>query len=97
MASRRRPAIPGPRPPSPGRPLAPAWPLLVAILLAGFWLRLYHLGMQAAMGDDAFTLVIGRQSLPSLLQLSRNEPHPPLFYLLLHFWQLAAGPSTFAG
>ncbi len=49
------------------------------------------------MGDDAFTLVIGQQNLPSLLELSKTEPHPPLFYVVLHFWQFAAGRSEFAG
>jgi len=70
---------------------------LVAVLLLGFWLRVYHLALQAAMGDDAFTLVIGQQSLPALLRQSQNEPHPPLFYVLLHYWQMAAGPSEFSG
>ncbi|MHB8621076.1 MAG: glycosyltransferase family 39 protein, partial [Chloroflexota bacterium] len=67
------------------------------LLLLGFAFRVYHLDLQAAMGDDAFSLNIARQPLPGLFNLSRGEPHPPLFYLLLHFWQAGAGPSTFAG
>jgi 4-amino-4-deoxy-L-arabinose transferase-like glycosyltransferase len=70
---------------------------LLPVLLLSFGLGLYRLGYQAALGDDAFSLVIAGKSLSELVRLSANEPHPPLFYLLLWGWVRLAGDSEFAG
>ncbi|MDP3047383.1 MAG: glycosyltransferase family 39 protein, partial [Chloroflexota bacterium] len=54
------------------------------------------LGYQAALGDDAFSLVIAGKGLGDLLRLSASEPHPPVFYLLLWAWVRLAGDGEFA-
>jgi 4-amino-4-deoxy-L-arabinose transferase-like glycosyltransferase len=77
----------------------PAWGLplaLYAILLLSCALGLYRLGFQAALGDDAFSLVIAGRQLGDLLRLSASEPHPPVFYLLLWAWVRLAGDGEFA-
>lgn len=72
-------------------------PLAVfAILLLSFALGLYRLGYQAALGDDAFSLVIAGKGLGELLRLSASEPHPPVFYVLLWGWVRLAGDGEFA-
>ncbi len=70
---------------------------VMAVLLAGFGLSLYRLGYQAALGDDAFTLVIASREVGDLLRLSASEPHPPVFYLLMWVWQRLVGDGEFAG
>jgi len=73
------------------------WAAVTILLLAAFFLRVFHLDLQAATGDDAFSLTIAQHSLSEIVQLARHELHPPLFYFLLHGWQPLAGTSEFAG
>jgi 4-amino-4-deoxy-L-arabinose transferase-like glycosyltransferase len=80
-------------------PVGPAWavpPALYVVLLLSFALGLYRLGFQAALGDDAFSLVIAGKGLGDLLRLSASEPHPPVFYVLLWGWVRLAGDGEFA-
>jgi mannosyltransferase len=81
--------------PMPGRDRAIRL-AVYAILLLSFALGLYRLGYQAALGDDAFSLVIAGRGLDELLRLSASEPHPPVFYLLLWAWVRLAGDGEFA-
>lgn len=67
------------------------------LLFGAFFLRVFHLDLQAATGDDAFSLRIAQHSLSEIVQLAQHELHPPLFYFLLHGWQPLAGTSEFAG
>ncbi|HLQ34864.1 MAG TPA: hypothetical protein VK457_19440, partial [Chloroflexota bacterium] len=73
------------------------WAAVTVLLIGAFFLRVFHLDLQAATGDDAFSLMIAQHSLGEIVQLARHELHPPLFYFLLHGWQPAAGTSEFAG
>jgi mannosyltransferase len=74
-----------------------SWAAVTALLLAAFFLRVFHLDLQAATGDDAFSLKIAQHPLAEIVQLAQHELHPPLFYVLLHGWQPLAGTSEFAG
>ncbi len=91
MAVRRLPIIPS------VRRTGGYWAAVAVLLLAAFFLRVFHLDLQAATGDDAFSLMIAQHSLGEIVQLARHELHPPLFYFLLHAWQPFAGTSEFAG
>ena len=74
---------------------APALPLRV-VLLAGFALRLFQLGTQSLWYDESVSLFIARQSVPDLIAHTAGDVHPPLYYLLLHYWLQSAGTSEFA-
>ena len=74
-----------------------SWLAATALLLAACFLRVFHLDLQSATGDDAFSLRIAQHPLGEIVQLARHELHPPLFYFLLHAWQPLAGTSEFAG
>ena len=68
--------------------------LLILILLA-FTLRLYRLDSQALRGDEAATVLYAALPLTDLWELSRiTDPHPPLFYGLLHPWQWLLGDAV---
>ncbi|MCL4295850.1 MAG: glycosyltransferase family 39 protein [Anaerolineae bacterium] len=71
-------------------------PLLLAMILAGFALRLYRLGADSLWYDETVSAFLAAESVPDLIAHTTRDIHPPGYYLLLHFWTLAAGHSEFA-
>lgn len=66
---------------------------VVILTLLGFALRLYQLDQVPLRGDEAFS-ALNWAALPiseSLTSIARIEPHPPLTYILFHFWYLLFG------
>ena len=72
--------------------------LLISLTGLGLVLRLFHLGYHELRGDETFGLIFSSQPIGSMLQqtLAYLEPHPPLDYILLHFWTQIAGDSEWA-
>lgn len=69
-----------------------AGPLLVIVALV---LNLYDLGKPSLWFDEAFSVELARQPLPSLWHIIWGpEPNMELYYIFLHFWLRAA---TFVG
>ncbi len=67
------------------------------ILLLAFFLRLYQLDRQSLRGDEAASVLYSALPVTDLWELSRvTDPHPPLYYLMLHPWQWLAGESAWA-
>jgi mannosyltransferase len=71
--------------------------LLAAILLA-FALRVYALDGPALRGDEAFSVLFARHAPGEMFRLftASTEPHPPLSFLVLHYWGRWAGESEYA-
>lgn len=67
-----------------------------AILLLGFALRLYRLGANSLWYDETVSVVLAQSELGELIRHTAGDIHPPLYYLLLHFWGRLAGWSEFA-
>src|SRR6266851_3852750 len=81
--------------PGSSHPLfAPALPLRIVVLTA-FALRLFQLGTQSLWYDESVSLFIARQPIPELIAHTAGDVHPPLYYLLLHFWLQVAGTTEF--
>jgi mannosyltransferase len=61
---------------------------IVAITLGllALAVRTYAIGTQSIWFDEAISLVNARQNLPDLINATRSDVHPPLYYLLLHLW-----------
>jgi len=74
------------------------WPffLLLGIIVIGGCLRLYRLGVESIWLDEYYSVRSAtRPDVSSLLAtLGANDTHPPLYFLLLHFW-LQLGNSEF--
>lgn len=69
--------------------------MLLLVLLLAFALRAYRLDAQSLRGDEAATVLYAAMPLSELWELSRiTDPHPPLFYALLHPWQWLLGDSA---
>ncbi|MEP7199138.1 MAG: glycosyltransferase family 39 protein, partial [Chloroflexota bacterium] len=66
------------------------------ILLAAFALRVFQLGAQSLWYDEAVSLFIAQKPIPDLIAHTASDIHPPLYYILLHFWLAVAGTSEFA-
>lgn len=66
---------------------------LVAIVVVGVGVRAYALGSAPLWNDEIYSVAIrGPQSWIDLLFVS-GEPHPPLYYLLLHGWMGVFGET----
>ena len=74
--------------------LAP-W-LLIGITLLGGFVRVLLLGEKGMWLDETFSIWLANHSLPEMLQwMARIDQHPPLYYLLLHYWMLLNGDTPY--
>lgn len=70
----------------------PAWTgttrwLLLCVIVFGFALRVHRIDEKGLWLDEAFSVWMAHNALPALMDwLVRIDQHPPLYYLLLHFW-----------
>ncbi|MGD2050378.1 MAG: glycosyltransferase family 39 protein, partial [Chloroflexota bacterium] len=81
------------------RPRRVSWLwLFVAVLLFGFFLRVYRLDWQELRGDEAFSYLFASQPAAEIIPdlLGDGDPHSPFHYLMLHGWMNLAGDSEFA-
>jgi 4-amino-4-deoxy-L-arabinose transferase-like glycosyltransferase len=69
---------------------------LIGVILIGFAIRLYHIDTQSLWYDETVSAFLVGQSAPALIAHTARDIHPPGYYLLLHYWQGAAGHSQFA-
>ncbi len=69
--------------------------LVLAVILLGLGLRLFHLDDQSFWYDEAMSAGISRGTVTQILRNDFYSPHPPLYFLALHSW-LAVDQSDFA-
>lgn len=63
--------------------------MMLAILLLAFFLRVLKLDSQSFWWDETLTVYGSNQDMIPLLQgVVERRVHPPLFYVLMHFWLL---------
>lgn len=67
----------------------------VLIVLGGAILRFYRLGAESIWLDEATSILIAQHSIAGVFAWAAGDIHPPLYYLILHFW-LIAGTSEYA-
>jgi len=60
---------------------------LAAFLPLQALLYCWNLPLLSPWGDEAGTLLTVRESLDNLIRFAANDVHPPLYYLLLYYWQ----------
>lgn len=76
-------------------PYPPLWPGF-ALICIGLLLRLFDLTGNELWLDEANSVIIGQSSLPELMDRLALDSSPPLFYVMLHYWQLCFGNSELA-
>ncbi len=65
---------------------------LPGIVLLAVVARLYGIATESLWLDEATSLMLARMSLSELITWTAQDIHPPLFYILLHYW-IALGES----
>lgn len=74
--------------------LAP-W-LVVFITLIGGGLRVFLLDNKGMWLDETFSVWLANQSVADMLQwIVKIDQHPPLYYLLLHYWMAHYGDTPY--
>lgn len=70
---------------------------IAALTLGVFALYVRYLGRQSLWFDEGLSVLFAARPLPQLFHtLIYEDLHPPLYYLLLHFWMVLAGNSEWA-
>ncbi len=65
------------------------------ILFVGIFLRILNLGKHSFWCDELLAISIGKHSIKWIIDyITFNDAHPPLFYILIHFW-LKFGENEF--
>lgn len=70
--------------------------LVSPILVLALFLRIYLLEDKAVWWDEAISAWTARKSPLDIILYQAGSVHPPLHYLVLHYWGLVAGESEFA-
>src|SRR5438552_681503 len=66
----------------------------LGVLLAGFALRMWASVGPSFWFDEAYSAVVARGSVADILAtIAADDFHPPLHYLLFHYWRMLAGES----
>jgi len=58
--------------------------------------RLYQVTLPVMWGDEAFSIALSRLSPEQVVFHTARDVHPPLYYLVLHFWMQWVGDGTLA-
>ena len=70
--------------------------ILAVILFFGLFLRVYALGSESIWQDEGFSVSVAHMNLSELIATTAADVHPPLYYLLLHYWISIFGDSEFS-
>ena len=60
--------------------------LIILIAGAGTLLRIVFLNARSLTFDEGASLMFTKASLPDMIQGTMADVHPPLYFLILHFW-----------
>ncbi len=72
----------------------PLW-ILVLIVILGIVLRIAYLDATSIHSDEGGTInFAGRPTVPEVIEATQFDPHPPLDYIIIHFW-LKLGMNEF--
>lgn len=70
--------------------------LLAAVAAVALVTRLLFLGDKSLWLDEAWSWRAAEISIPSMIDRTKGDVHPPLYYALLHYWVDVFGDSEFA-
>lgn len=74
--------------------LAPA--LVITITLIGGLLRVFLIGNKGMWLDETFSVWLANHTVVDMLQwIVKIDQHPPLYYLLLHYWVALQGDTPY--
>lgn len=72
----------------------PGWIYLIPILLLAVHARLLYLTKADIWHDEGYTAALVKQPIGDILSITITDVHPPLYYIIMHVWQLLFGGSA---
>jgi uncharacterized membrane protein len=69
--------------------------ILITILLLGLFLRVYCLDCESVWLDEGYSILWAKQEPSETIEAVSKDVHPPLYYLILHYWIGLFGDSEF--
>ncbi len=69
--------------------------VLIAIILLGLSLRLLCLTCESLWLDEGYSVLWAGQAPLEMLNAVSNDVHPPLYFLILHYWIALFGDSEY--
>ncbi len=64
---------------------------LAGLTLVAAAVRLWGIADKSIWYDEAFVLTLAQMSIPDMIRsLIQLDPHPPLYYLFMHFWVMVS-------
>jgi uncharacterized membrane protein len=70
--------------------------ILAIILILSLALRIYQIERESLWLDEGITVYFSQMDIPTLFTKGLYETHPPLYYVILHFWIELFGVSELA-
>ena len=70
---------------------------LLFIILVATIIRFYKLDYQSPWGDELFTMIntTSDKSFIQIFDALKNDVHPPLYYYIVHFFNILFGDTCF--
>ncbi len=69
---------------------------VIFLTLVGGWLRALLIGTKGMWLDETFSVWLANHNIHDMLQwIIRIDQHPPLYYLLLHYWVAHFGETPY--
>jgi hypothetical protein len=74
------------------------WVLLVAFIIGfAFLIRVWNINKESFWADEGWTMLLSKgPTLSDVVQTLANDQHPPLYFILMHYWIDLTGNSEFA-
>ncbi|HEX3074174.1 MAG TPA: glycosyltransferase family 39 protein, partial [Ignavibacteriales bacterium] len=67
--------------------------ILAALLLLAALLRIYGINSESLWFDEAFSVHLSKMNIADLIKNTAEDVHPPLYYIILNFWEIIFGDS----
>ena len=81
----------------PGRAIRGGWPLVcLGVLMLACVVRLYDVTQPVLWMDEAYSVTLAAMPPSQIVLHAARDVHPPLYYVLLHFWMAVFGKSLLA-
>lgn len=70
--------------------------LVASVLLVALVVRLYQLSLPLIWIDEAYSIRLGQLPVAQIIFHTARDVHPPLYYVILHYWMLLFGSGEYA-
>lgn len=67
------------------------WAGLIAVVAIALVVRFHSITVPAVWYDEAYSLLLAAESPSTIWSTTARDVHPPLYYVLLHYWMLLFG------